>query len=300
VAIIDIKRTTLRVKDGTKTGWYQAGGTGTGTGSAVPGSGANQTSATGNLKWTTNITSPDLYGTIKNGSGYAAGYAAHTTGIVVDGLHVVGSYIPVGSVLAFLDYPNEHYLIKSVSGAIDANKTIILDRALDRAIADNDQFFIVSTTKSSNADYVGAGNEIEVNIGEGTLEYTETRTIEYVLNRGVLDEVKEGDEVPLEVNIDFIWEYIKGAGSTPSIEEALKNEGLASTWISTDPDGCRPYAVDIEIDYRPTPTTCGDAEIIILPDFRWESISHGLVDGSINVTGKCNVTKALAVRFAQS
>ena len=48
----------------------------------------------------------------------------------------------------------------------------------------------------------GAGAYIDVKIGEGNLSYTERRTIEYTLNRGLLDEVREGDQVPMDVSLD--------------------------------------------------------------------------------------------------
>jgi hypothetical protein len=147
----------------------------------------------------------------------------------------------------------------------------------------------------------GGSNEIEVTIGEGNLTYTERKTIEYTPDRGVLDEVKEGDEVPMEIRLDFVWEYItsRSSGATPSIEDALKNIGGAAGWASTDADACRPYAVDIEILYQPTPSTCGDQETITLPDFRYEQLDHDLRAGTISCTGRCNATTATAVKAAQ-
>jgi hypothetical protein len=121
--------------------------------------------------------------------------------------------------------------------------------------------------------------------------------MEYTLDRGILDEVREGDQVPMDVSFDFVWEYIKGATSSgvPSIEEALKNEGEASAWTSSDSDTCRPYAVDLVVTY--TPNCAGaDDEVITLPDFRWESIDHDIKAGTIKCTGKCNATTATAVR----
>lgn len=146
--------------------------------------------------------------------------------------------------------------------------------------------------------------EIEVKIGEGNLTYTEARNIEYNLNRGSLTggTVREGDEVPVAVSLDFVWEYIKGSGTTPSIEEAIKGIGIAETqgWISSDADACQPYAVDIEILYQPTPWNCGDQETITLADFRWESLDHDLSAGTISCSGNCNITQVTAVREAQT
>ena len=150
----------------------------------------------------------------------------------------------------------------------------------------------------------GASNELEVKIGEGNLTYSESRNIQYTLDRGKLDEVREGDEVPMDVTMGFTWEYLRGSpsssGAIPSIEEALKKIGNAADWVSSDADACRPYAVDLEVVNAPTPAICGDKETITLSDFRWEKLDHDMKAGTVSVTGKCNVTQAAVVRAAQA
>ena len=143
---------------------------------------------------------------------------------------------------------------------------------------------------------------ITVTVGEGNLTYTERRNIEYTLDRGLLDEVREGDEVPVDVSLDAVWDYITGATSsgTPTISDALKNVGEAAAWVSSDSDACRPYAVDLVITYLPTPSTCGDQEVITLSDFRYEELAQDLRAGTISISGRCNVTKATAVRTSQT
>jgi len=150
----------------------------------------------------------------------------------------------------------------------------------------------------------GAGNSLEVRIGEGNLTYTETKTMEYKLNRGILDEVREGDQVPVAVTFDFVWDYLKGpssassAGGTPTIEDALKRRGGAAGWTSSDSDTCRPYAVDLVILYTPSCAT-GDKEEIVLEDFRVETLNHDLSAGTVAAAGNCNVTEATVTRSAQ-
>ena len=141
-------------------------------------------------------------------------------------------------------------------------------------------------------------NELIVKIGEGNLTFTERRNMEYTLDRGLIDEVREGDQVPMEVNIDFVWEYLSApsGGDTPTIVEAIKGEGVASDWVSTDDDPCRPYAVDIVVEYDPD---CGGAtttETITLPDFRFEEVGHDLREGTMSCSGRCNSVAPLAVR----
>jgi hypothetical protein len=151
----------------------------------------------------------------------------------------------------------------------------------------------------------GDGNSLEVRIGEGNLTYTEARNMEYKLNRGLLDEVREGDQIPVAVTFDFVWDYLKGpssasgSGGTPTIEDALKKRGGAADWVSSDADTCRPYAVDLVILYTPACAT-GDQEEIILSDYRYESLNHDLGAGTVASSGNCNITDATVTRAAQS
>lgn len=148
-------------------------------------------------------------------------------------------------------------------------------------------------------------NELEIKIGEGNLTFTESRNILYNLDRGLLDDVREGDEVPVTVNFDAQWEYLTGGtatGATPTVRDALFRLNSASGWISTDADTCRPYALDVEVEYRPqcAGTAQGDAETIIFPDFRWETFDGDLRAATFAITGQCNVTTATVTRFAQT
>jgi hypothetical protein len=142
---------------------------------------------------------------------------------------------------------------------------------------------------------------LEVKIGDGAMSYTENREMEYRLDRGELDTVREGDDQPMEVSMDFVWEFITAVTSLdllPTIEDAIKKRGLASTWVSSDTaDPCSPYAVDIEIEHDPP---CGgeQREIILLPDFRWESLEHNAVDAQVSMTGRCNSKEAVITRAA--
>ena len=144
----------------------------------------------------------------------------------------------------------------------------------------------------------GASHELEVTIGEGNISYTEKRNIVYTKDRGALDEVREGDEEPVEVSMDFVWEFLKAnTGDDPTIEDALKQRGEASGWTSTDSDACRPYAVDIEILYTPP---CGGIykEKIVLNDFRYEQLQHDIKNAQVSCSGKCNITEATVTREA--
>ena len=139
-------------------------------------------------------------------------------------------------------------------------------------------------------------NSITIKFGQGNLTYSEKRSMEYLLDRGVVDEVREGDDIPVDVKFEGKWDYVTAEnGDPPTIEDCLKNVGEASDWVSSDSDACRPYALDIEITYAPSCTGVQN-EVISLQDFRWESIDHDLKAGTLSVSGKCNITKASSTR----
>lgn len=138
---------------------------------------------------------------------------------------------------------------------------------------------------------------VTLKLGEGTLQYTEKRNLEYKKDRGILDTVREGDQEPVDVKFDFNWVFLKGDADT-TIEDAIKRRGGAAAWVSTDPDACAPYAVDIVIVYTP-PCAAIKKETITLSDFRWEQLDHDPKAGTISCTGKCNITQATPVRSSQ-
>jgi hypothetical protein len=144
--------------------------------------------------------------------------------------------------------------------------------------------------------------QIEIKIGEGDLTWTETVNREYMLDRGNLDDVRNGDQVPMDVRFDLKYEYIQapsGSSAVPTVSEALKRIGAAAAWVSTDSDACRPFAVDIVVLHQPTPSNCGDQEEVTLPDFRYESLEHSIRNATISCTGKCNAVQPSVVRQAQ-
>jgi len=146
----------------------------------------------------------------------------------------------------------------------------------------------------------GGSNELQIKIAEGNFVHSERREMEYYPDRGNLDDVNEGDQVPMEVRFEFVWEYIRSTstGSTPTVEDALKQRGGAADWVSSDSDTCRPYSVDLELVHTPDCTT-GDIETLTFADFRWESLEHDPRTGQISCTGKCNATEPTSVRTAQ-
>lgn len=135
-------------------------------------------------------------------------------------------------------------------------------------------------------------------IGEGNLTYSEKRKIKYVTDRGLLDTVKEEDQQPVDVKLDYEWDFLTASTPEliPTIEDALKRKGLASNWLTTSPDPCEIYCVDIVLtNFPPCPNVY--IEQIILPMFRWEDLAHDPKTSAVAVTGKCNVIQAETSRI---
>jgi hypothetical protein len=139
-------------------------------------------------------------------------------------------------------------------------------------------------------------NRLDIKIGEGNLKYTENKEYNYLLDRGDLDTVREGDEKPLDVSLEFVYEFVTtGTSEAITPVDALKQQGSADEWVTSATDACEPYAVDVEIEHNPP---CGTAqtETTILPDFRYEKLDFSLKDATIAVSGKCNVSSATVTR----
>lgn len=211
-----------------------------------------------------------------------AGYAIGATTMIVNGY--VGA-VAIGDLFTLVGHDGP-YKITAHSETTSNTTSITFTPALTDAVVDD-------------AVIAMQPHELEVNIGEGTLTYSEKRKIKYVLNRGRLDTVRQEDEEPVDVRIDFMWEFIRavsGSG-TPTVEDALKNRGEAATWISSSADPCEPFALDIEVEYIP-PCTGEYREIITLNDYRYESLDHDTKAGTLSTSGKCNITEATVVRAA--
>jgi len=141
--------------------------------------------------------------------------------------------------------------------------------------------------------------QLEIKVGDGNVTYTEHRNYEYMLDRGDLDTVREGDEVPLDVKLDCTYEHITtGTSEDISPMDALKGVGEASGWVSSASDPCEPYAIDIEVEHVPP---CGGAqkEITLFPDFRAETKEINFKEATISLTGKCNVIEPVVTREDQ-
>lgn len=214
-----------------------------------------------------------------------AGYASGVTTITVD---AIAGIVPVGVLFVFSGHTTE-YTVVSTTESSGNTTSIVFTPALTDAVVDNEVLTIGPRT-------------LRIKIGEGNLTFSEKRAIQYIKDRGVLDEVRLGDQEPMDVKLDMQWQNLTGSDpdtAPPEPEDVLKRRGAAADWVSSDPDTCRPFAIDIVLVYVPTcPSIKG--EKIVLADYRYEMIDHDSKAGTIGTTGKCNILSALVARFAQS
>ncbi len=138
--------------------------------------------------------------------------------------------------------------------------------------------------------------QIEVKIGDGNLTYTENVNNEYLLDRGDLDTVREGDQAPMDVTMDFVYEFVRtGTNETITPVDAIKGIGGADEWVSSSADLCEPYAVDIEVEHNP-PCGTAETETTLFPDFRRDSLDFDLSAATISCKGRCNATEPTITR----
>jgi hypothetical protein len=138
--------------------------------------------------------------------------------------------------------------------------------------------------------------QIDIKIGDGEIKYTEANNYNYDKDRGELDTVREGDDVPMDVSMNFTFEHVKtGTSEAISPIDAIKGINGAAEWVSSSSDLCEPYAVDVEVEHVPP---CGTAqkETTLFPDFRSEKRDFDFKNAAIAVSGKCNATEPIVTR----
>jgi len=190
-------------------------------------------------------------------------------------------------------------LIKDAGGGGSGTATVALVAAVDTVTCQLTFTPALSTEAGipSDDDVVTfLPQQIEIKVGDGNITYTEHRNYEYMLDRGDLDTVREGDEVPLDVKLECTYEHITtGTSETISPMDALKGVGEASGWVSSAADQCEPYAIDIEVEHVP-PCGTSQKEITLFPDFRADTKEVNFKDANISLTGKCNVIEPIVTR----
>lgn len=212
-----------------------------------------------------------------------AGYTAGATTMTVDG--IVG-IIATGTRFSIASETGVPIHTVTAHSETSSNTTsITFTPALAAVVADN-------------AVIVFLPRQIEVRIGDGTMSWTEKVNRIYRLNKGLIDHVKNGDQAQMEVSLDFTWLELIGMTADPVTPyEAFHQLGNAATWVSSDPDTCQPYAVDIVVIHLPVCST-EQAAKYIFPKFRYEQMDFPFKDGLVAVKGACNALYPTITRYA--
>jgi hypothetical protein len=146
--------------------------------------------------------------------------------------------------------------------------------------------------------YLTGQNSLTVKVGEGNLSYTEHRKVQFALDRGLMDTVRTDNDDPMDVQLDFTWEWLTSeTGETiPTFEEAIKKKGPAISWLTSATDQCQPYCVDVEVLNAPA---CAEFEneLIILEEYYYEQLDHDLKKGTVSTKGRCNRREAAVYRY---
>lgn len=224
-------------------------------------------------------------GTFKSGAvNNVAGYAIGAVSILVDGFTGI---VPVGARLSLNG--DDRYKVVSTTETSGNTTTIVFTPALAAALTDEEVV-------------IAYGVFVEIKVGEGTITWDEEKPREYKLNRGLIDQVRNGDQVPMSVSIELMYEGLTASDPNtdpPTPEDILKHRGAAADWVSADTvDPCTPYCINIRLDWTPPCTTFG-TERVILPKFYYEKISHDPKAGKLATSGKCNAIEAIVSRFSR-
>ena len=134
---------------------------------------------------------------------------------------------------------------------------------------------------------------LEIKIGDGDAKWTESRPYKYDKDRGHLDEVRQGDDEPMDLQFNFTFDhYSSGTANPPSPVDAIKQQGEASEWVTYCSDPCQPYSVGILLTNLP-PCVATEDENFLFPDYRVEKIEPDLKNANIAINGKCNATEPI-------
>ena len=105
--------------------------------------------------------------------------------------------------------------------------------------------------------------KLEAKVGEGNIEHTKNKDPIIDLDRGRLDGARAGNEQAMEVSFTYVYDWLRSSTpDSPTVDEALEQEGEASDWLTAAADPCEPYQVTLKVIDSPD---CGseNAEVIL-------------------------------------
>lgn len=137
-------------------------------------------------------------------------------------------------------------------------------------------------------DGTGTPNEITVALEDGGISYTETNNVDVIMDRGVLDHVRQGDEAPVEISVSLKFQSFI-ADAAPTVYEALTQTGDASSWASTR-SGEDVYTLNWIFEIQDTSNATN--ETLTFSDVWPESIdfAEGTPFNTLEVSGRALIT----------
>lgn len=139
-------------------------------------------------------------------------------------------------------------------------------------------------------------NELEIKMDEGNLQYSVRRNIEAKKDRGNLDYLKEGDQEPMQVQLEGRFASVKSSSGDPvTPQEFLYKTGAAAGYASTGPV-CAADTIDIVVEVDHDCGTTVEDEIITFSDFAYEEVGGDFKAGTLSVQGICNAVVPSSVR----
>ena len=195
----------------------------------------------------------------------------------------VTTQVPIGARLTFTGDPTVH-TVTARTPASGTTTEVTFTPAKAGVAADNDSVITFLPQR------------LEIQVGEGEISWSENKEYIYDRDRDILDTVRQGQDQPMSVDLAFTFEYVTASTTNPPTPvDAIKRQGEAAEWVSSDADLCAPYALDVVILHCVPCGTDEDQEIL-LPDFRYESLDYSVNDAAISVSGQCNATDATVTR----
>jgi hypothetical protein len=144
-------------------------------------------------------------------------------------------------------------------------------------------------------DGSGTPKTLTIPISDGDLSFERMRNAFLIMNRGVIDSRRAGDQtaMSLDFSIKFEqWNYSSGASTGLSVQDVLAGDTPAVTagWVSTDT--CGPYAVTIEFRIA-DPCNVGHYEALTFTKFMAEKFSfkEGSEANTLSISGTALMDK---------
>jgi len=142
---------------------------------------------------------------------------------------------------------------------------------------------------------------LEIPYCEGDFSYTETEEFINILDRGVLDHVRQGNQVPVSWSFSFKFrEWKADSGASPSPIDCMKQRNEASAWVSVAQDG-EPYAFGMTYEVA-NPDSNGKKETLTFDKCRAAEVAYedGEEYNVVKASGTAFITTPASARAAQS